>query len=64
MMKEAASKVMEYAVQTIKVQTINAFTHKNNQKSTKLLAQLEFKKSVEPDKTSPDYYVFTFSNKI
>lgn len=64
MMKEAASKVVEYAVQTIKVETIIAFTHKNNQNSTKLLAQLEFKKSVEPDKMSPDYCVFTFSNKI
>lgn len=63
-MREATSKVIEYSAQTIKVQTIEAFTHKNNQRSTKLLEKLEFKRSVEPDKTSPDYYVFTFSNKI
>ncbi|MEO6039390.1 MAG: GNAT family N-acetyltransferase [Saprospiraceae bacterium] len=63
-MKEATSKVIEYAVQTMKVQTIEAFTHKNNQSSTKLLGKLEFRKSIEPDKTNPDYYVFTFSNKI
>ncbi len=63
-MKEATSKVIEYAVQTIQVRTIEAFTHKNNQSSTKLLEKLEFKKSIEPDKTNPDYYVFTFSNRI
>ena len=63
-MKEAISKVIEYAAQTMKVQTIEAFTHKNNQSSIKLLEKLEFKKSIEPDKTNPDYYVFTFRNKI
>ncbi|MDP1815632.1 MAG: GNAT family N-acetyltransferase, partial [Leadbetterella sp.] len=46
-MKEAISKVIEFAVQTINVQTIEAFTHINNQSSTKLLEKLEFKKSIE-----------------
>jgi len=60
-MKEATSKVIEYAVQTIKIQTIEAFTHINNQSSTKLLEKLEFKKSIEPNNTNPDYCLFTFS---
>jgi [ribosomal protein S5]-alanine N-acetyltransferase len=64
MMKEAASKVIEYAVQTMKVRTIEAFTHKNNQSSIRLLEQLEFKKSIEPDNMNPDCYVFTLSHKI
>lgn len=42
-MQEAASKVIEYAVQNIKIQTIEAFTHKNNQSSNRLLEKLEFK---------------------
>ena len=63
-MKEATSKVIEYAVQILKVQTIEAFTHKNNLRSTTLFEKLGFKKSVEADKTSSDYCVFTFRNKI
>lgn len=63
-MKEATSKVIEYAVQTLKVQTIEAFTHKNNLRSTRLLEKLGFKKSVEADNKSPNYFVFTYSNKI
>ncbi len=63
-MKEAASKVIEYAVQTLQIQTIEAFTHKNNQSSTKLLEKLEFKKSIKPEEINPDYFVFTFNNGI
>jgi ribosomal-protein-alanine N-acetyltransferase len=62
LMHEAASKVIEYAVKTMNVQTIEAFTHQNNQPSIRLLEQLEFKKSIEPDKTNPDCYVFTFGS--
>ncbi len=58
-MQEATRKVLEYAIETIKVQTIEAFTHKNNQSSIKLLEKLEFKKSIAPDKTNLDNYVFT-----
>jgi ribosomal-protein-alanine N-acetyltransferase len=63
-MLEAARKVMEYAVQTLQVQTIEAFTHQDNEGSTKLLAKLGFKKALEPDKTNPDLYGFTFSRTI
>lgn len=63
-MKEAASKVVEYATQTLKVQTIEAFTHKDNQPSAKLLAQLAFKKSMEQDEANPDCELFTFCTAI
>jgi hypothetical protein len=36
-MQEAAKKVIEYAVQTIKIQTIDAFPHHNKLGSTELL---------------------------
>ena len=62
-MKEAASKAIEYAFQTIKIQTIEAFTHKKNQRSINLLEKLEFKKSPEPDNMNPDFYVFTLKKK-
>ncbi|MEI6412234.1 MAG: GNAT family N-acetyltransferase [Bacteroidota bacterium] len=48
-MQEAAKKVIEYAIQTLKVQTIEAFTHQNNLESIKLLEKLEFKKAGEVD---------------
>lgn len=60
-MQEAAKKVIEYAVQTKDIQTIEAFTHQNNQGSTKLLEKLKFKKAVEVD---GDYCVYLFSPKI
>ena len=63
-MQEAASKVIEYAVQNIKIQTIEAFTHKNNQSSNRLLEKLEFKKSMEHNITDPDYNKFIFNHKI
>jgi len=61
-MKEAAEKVIEYAIQTMKVQIIEAFTHKDNQNSTKLLGKLKFKKSTKPDNTNPDYFIFSLTN--
>jgi ribosomal-protein-alanine N-acetyltransferase len=60
-MQEAAKKVIEYAFQTMKIQTIEAFTHQNNLGSTKLLEKLEFKKVGEGD---GDMCVYRFSNKI
>ena len=59
-MLEAASKAVEYAVQTVKVQTIEAYTHQHNRASTKLLEKLGFKQSPEPDKGNPDFYVWRY----
>jgi [ribosomal protein S5]-alanine N-acetyltransferase len=63
-MLEAAKKVIEYAVGTLNIQTIEAFTQKNNQPSIQLLDQLAFKKLIQPDKTDADYLLFMLSNKI
>jgi [ribosomal protein S5]-alanine N-acetyltransferase len=60
-MKEAIEKVIEYGFQTMQLQTIDAYTHKDNQSSTKLLEKVKFKKSTEPDKSNPNYYVFTLT---
>ncbi|MEZ4793731.1 MAG: GNAT family N-acetyltransferase [Gelidibacter sp.] len=43
LMREAAKKIIEYAVQTLGLNTIDAHTHKDNQSSTHLLKELKFK---------------------
>ncbi|QHT66128.1 GNAT family N-acetyltransferase [Rhodocytophaga rosea] len=43
-MKEAASKVIEFAIQHIGLHSIEAHTHAENQSSTKLLEKLNFKR--------------------
>ncbi|MFZ0595453.1 MAG: GNAT family N-acetyltransferase [Flavobacterium sp.] len=43
-MIEAASKVLEFAMTTLGIKTINAQTHQYNQSSTQLLQKLNFKK--------------------
>lgn len=58
-MKEAGEKVIDYAFQTLQLQKIIAFTHNGNQRSTKLLRKLNFVKSKEADKESPDFNFFT-----
>lgn len=62
-MKEASEKVIDYAFNTIKVQKIEAFSHRDNQRSLGLLEKLSFKNSNEPDKTNPEliYYYLTNS---
>jgi [ribosomal protein S5]-alanine N-acetyltransferase len=61
-MYEAVNKVMEYAFQSLKIQNIEAFTHKNNLKSTKLLEKIEYHKSIGLDVTYADCLVFSYSN--
>jgi [ribosomal protein S5]-alanine N-acetyltransferase len=62
-MKEAVEKVIDYAFNTIKVKKIEAFLHKDNQSSIKLLEKFSFRNSTEPDKTNPDLisYHLTYS---
>jgi [ribosomal protein S5]-alanine N-acetyltransferase len=52
-MKEAVEKVIDYAFNTIKVQKIEAFCHRDNQSSITLLEKFSFRNSNEPDKTYP-----------
>ena len=63
-MKEAAEKVIDYAFNTIKVRKIEAFFHRDNQSSIKLLEKLSFRNSNKPDEANPDliYYHLTNSN--
>ena len=59
-MREALEKVIDYAFNTIKVKKIEAFFHRDNQSSIKLLEKFSFRNSNEPDKTDPDlicYYL-------
>lgn len=55
-MQEAFAKVVEFGLQTMKVKTIVAFTHKNNEPSKKLLVKNYFKidNSLEEEKTEKE----------
>ena len=63
-MKEAVEKVIDYAFNTIKVQEIEAFLHRDNQRSIKLLEKCSFRNSHEPDKTNPDLICYHLANSI
>ncbi len=59
-MSEAVEKVLEYATQGLNVQKIEAFTHKDNQNSTRLLTRLGFVEGVNQVE-DVDCWVFLFS---
>ena len=61
-MKEAVEKVIDYAFNTIKVKKIEAFFHRDNQSSIKLLEKFSFSDSNEPDKTYPDLIYYHLAN--
>ena len=61
-MKEAIAKVIDYAFQQMYLQKIEAFTHKENQSSIKLLENVNFKKSSTPDKENSNYIIFNLTN--
>src|SRR5215471_14911397 len=63
-MQEAVEKVIDYAFNTIKVQKIEAFLHRDNQRSIKLLEKFSFRNSNDPDRTNPELicYRLTKSN--
>ena len=63
-MKEAVEKVVDYAFNTIKVKKIEAFLHRDNQSSIKLLEKFSFRNSNEPDKTNPELVCFHLTNSI
>jgi ribosomal-protein-alanine N-acetyltransferase len=63
-MKEAAEKVIDYAFNTIKVKKIEAFLHRDNQSSIKLLDKFSFRNSNEPDKTNPELICYHLTNSI
>ena len=61
-MKEATQKIIDYAFHTMQFQKIVAFTHNDNQNSTKLLEKFDFKKSAKANKENPDLNIFTLTN--
>jgi [ribosomal protein S5]-alanine N-acetyltransferase len=63
-MKEATKKVIDYAFQVLQFQKIVAFTHNDNQTSTKLLTKFNFLKSTAADKENPDFNIYTLSYSI
>ena len=63
-MKEAVEKVIDYAFNAIKVQKIEAFFHRDNQSSIKLLEKFSFRDSNEPDKTDPELITYHLTNSI
>ena len=63
-MKEAVEKVLDFALNTVKVKKIEAFMHRDNQSSIKLLEKFSFRNSNEPDKTNPDLICYHLTNSI
>lgn len=61
-MNEALKKVVEFTFQTLELDTIDAFTHKDNQSSTRLLQKLNFKETAITDETNPSLRAFRLSN--
>ncbi len=62
LMKEATKKIIEYAFQTLGLKTIDAFTHRDNQRSTKLLQKFNFEGQTIGDQTNPNLIVFRLAN--
>ncbi|MEI2694326.1 MAG: GNAT family N-acetyltransferase [Saprospiraceae bacterium] len=63
-MKEAAVKIIDYAFHTVLVRKIVAYSHQDNQKSTKLLTGFHFSKSLEINKENPDLQKYTLNNLL
>jgi ribosomal-protein-alanine N-acetyltransferase len=63
-MKEAVEKVIDYAFNTIKVQKIEAFFHRDNQSSIRLLDKFSFKQSDELDKATPELICYHLTSSI
>jgi [ribosomal protein S5]-alanine N-acetyltransferase len=66
-MKEAVKKVIDYAFNTIKVQKMEAFLHRDNQRSINLLEKLLFRNSNTPGDTTPEligYYLTNSSDNL
>lgn len=62
MMNEAMKKVIAFAVDILGIKIIEAFTHKDNQRSTKLLQILNFEQAEIVDAANPDLIVFRLIN--
>jgi [ribosomal protein S5]-alanine N-acetyltransferase len=61
-MREAAKKIIEYAIHTLGLKTIDAYTHKDNQRSISLLKELKFKSTDRVDETNSNLFLFQLNN--
>ena len=61
-MREAVEKVIDFALNNIKVKRIEASLHRDNQSSVKLLEKFSFRNSNEPDKTNSELICFHLTN--
>ena len=61
-MSEATKEIIEFAVHTLGLKTIDAVTHKDNHNSTKLLQKFKFEKTEITDTANPNLIVFRLSN--
>jgi ribosomal-protein-alanine N-acetyltransferase len=48
-MREAANKIIEYSIQRLGLEAIDAYTHKDNKSSTNLLRELKFMNTASVD---------------
>jgi ribosomal-protein-alanine N-acetyltransferase len=63
-MKEAAESVIAYAFNTIKVQKIEAYCHRDNLRSITLLNKFSFQQAGEVDKANPELICYCLTNSI
>jgi ribosomal-protein-alanine N-acetyltransferase len=63
-MSEAINKIIQFAILTLNLKSIDAFTHRNNQGSTNLLQKFNFEKTDIVDETNPDLIVFRLSTNL
>jgi [ribosomal protein S5]-alanine N-acetyltransferase len=61
-MTEAVEKVIDYGFKKIKLQKIEAFLHRDNQRSINLLEKLLFINSTKPDETMPELICYHLIN--
>lgn len=60
-MQEAVKSVIHFVFDSLKLNMINAFTHKENQKSTNLLCKLDFVKTEEIAPENPNLVKFVLT---
>lgn len=60
-MNEALKKIIEFIFQTLGLETVNAFTHKDNQSSTKLLQKFYFQGTGIIDEANFNLILFRLS---
>lgn len=62
-MSETLKIILDFAFQTLGLKTIEAYTHCDNQSSTKLLQKYNFKKTENDDLTNPDIRLFSLQSQ-